>query len=409
MSSCLYLRFLDSDCQQLSWLPVDTTGPTRDPMQGTPEEAAPYAGSRRIILLAPAADILLTEASPPTQNRQRLLQAIPFALENQIADDIELQHFTIGRQHEDNSVPVAIVSKLKITNWLNKLEAAGIRPHAIYPETLCLPRDESGWTLLADEKTTLLRSGDFSGLTLDTGNAQQILELLLAQADESQPGRLQLIYTSDKAKDQFDETRIAYLIEDFTPDQCDENPLLMMAKNCHPKENLNLLHGPYLQDDHSRVILRSWYPAFAVGLLLVILGMISALHEQHTLSKQHQALSQQIEQLFKKSLPESKKMVNPRVQMSQKLKQLQSKGGDESGFLRLVNLSGKAIKNQQQTTLNGLSYRQGQLDIQLNIQDLQMLDQLKQQLEKSQLAVEIRSANAQKDRVKAHLQIKGAL
>ena len=92
--------------------------------------------------------------------------------------------------------------------------------------------------------------------------------------------------------------------------------------------------------------------------------------------------------------------------MSQKLKELQSKGGGENNFLALLNLSGKTINSQQGSTINGLSYRQGQLDIQLNISDLQNLDRLKQQLEKSELAVEIRSANAQKNNVKAHLQIK---
>ena len=409
MSNNLYLRFLDSDCQQLSWLAVDNTGPTQAPLQGGVEDAAEFAGGRHIILLAPASDILLTELSLPTQNRQRLLQAIPFALENQIADDIEAQHFTIGKQRKDDTIPVAIISKQKIESWLNKLEAAGIRPHAIYPETLCLPRNEGEWTALADEQLTLIRTGDFSGFALDTENTPQVMGLLLERADELQPNRLNIIYCSKQAERRFNDSRLANVAEDLSLTPCDDDPLLLMAKNCQPTQNLNLLHGPYLQTGSTQIIWRSWYPALIVGLILVALSIISGLFEQRTLSQQHQALSQQIEQLFKKSLPKSKKMVNPRVQMSQKLDELQSKGGSNSGFLKLVNLTGKVISSQPKSTISGLSYRQGQLDIQLDIPDLQMIDRLKQQLEQLQLVVEVRSANAQKDRVSARLQIREAL
>ncbi|MCF6281048.1 MAG: type II secretion system protein GspL [Candidatus Polarisedimenticolaceae bacterium] len=405
MSNCLYLRFTNSDSQQLSWLPTDSNGPTEEPTLGSPEEAAEIAGSRRIILLAPAADVLLIQPSLPTQNRQRLLQAIPFALENQIASDIDQQHFTVGPQNKDNSLPVAIISKLKIEHWLNTLEAAGIRPHAIYPETLCLPYSEGDWTLLADKNRTLLRCGKFSGLTLDFENSQQMIALLLERAEESPPNKINLITCGEESQAQFNDSRLAEFTKELVVSSCDEEPLLLMAKNCNPSENLNLLHGPYQQDNRGQLIWRSWYPALTIALILTTLSIASALHELSRLDQQHQALSQQIEQLFKKSLPESRKMVNPRAQMSQKLQALQGNGSGNSSFLTLVNLTGKAINNQPKSTIDGLSYRQGELSIQLTIKDLQLLELLKKELEKSQLSVNIRSANVQKDSVKAHLQI----
>lgn len=404
MSNRLYLRFIDSTYQLLSWITVDNNGLSDEPTQGTPEEIAKIAAGRQITLLAPAADILLIQPSLPTQNRQRLLQAAPFALENQIASDIDLQHFTIGRQNDDSSVPVAIVSKQKIESWLNQLEAAGIRPQAIYPETLCLPCKESEWTLLVDEERALLRNGQFSGLTLDFENVSQTLERLLVQSDEMQPKCLNLLCTSQQVEDQLKEP-LSKLVDELVTRLTDRDPLPLLAENCIPTANLNLLHGPYQQNSHSQIIWRSWYPTFAVALLLVILSFASGLHELNRLEKQHLALSLQIEQLFKKSLPESKKMVNPKAQMSQKLQALQSSAGSSSGFLKLVNLTGKATNAQSQSTIDGLNFRQGELNVQLTIKDLQMLELLKKRLEKSQLTVNIRSANAQKGSVKAHLQI----
>lgn len=405
MSSHVYMRFTDSDCQQLSWLTIDDDGLPKEPTQGSPEEMAEAAGSRQITLLAPAADVLLIQPLLPTQNRQRLLQAIPFALENQIASDIDQQHFTIGRQNEDSSVPVAIISKVRIKSWLNTLEAVGIQPHAIYPESLCLPYTEDEWTLLVDEKRALLRYGKYSALTLDFENIQSTLARLLAQADDSQPNRINLISSSKQIEDQLNQVPLTELTE--TPTRCsvEPDPLPLMANNCTPAENLNLLHGPYQQNKQGQIIWRSWYPTFAVALLLVMITLISGLHELNRLKKQHQALNQQIEQLFKKSLPKSKKMVNPKAQMSQKLQALQSDSGNNSSFLKLVSLTGRAVNNQASSRIEGLNFRQGELNVQLTIKDLQMLEQLKKALEKSQLTVNIRSANAQKGRVKAHFQI----
>ncbi len=406
MSSKLYLRFTDSNCQLLSWLTVDNNLAIGKPTQGTAEEAAEMAGNRQIILLAPAADILLIQPTLPTQNRQRLLQATPFALENQIAGDIDQQHFTIGQQNEDSSIPVAVISKQAIESWLNKLEAAGIRPHAIYPETLCLPYSEGEWTLLVDEKITLLRYGKFSGLTLDFENIQQTIERLLEQADEVQPSKINLFSCSQQVEKQLNHSPLTDLTKELTVSSFDLDPLPLMAKNCLSTKNLNLLHGPYQQNSQGQIIWRSWYPTITVALILITLSIISSLHELSRLDQQHQALTQQIEQLFKKSLPESKKMVNPRAQMSQKLKALQGDGnGDNGNFLKLVNLTGQTVNAQPQSTIDGLNFRQGELNLQLTIKDLQMLELLKRALEKSQLTVNIRSANAQKGSVKAHLQI----
>lgn len=405
MSNQLYLRFTDSSYQQLSWLAVDNNVAIDKPTQGTAEEAAEIAGNRHIILLAPAADILLIQPSLPTQNRQRLLQATPFALENQIAGDIDQQHFTIGRQNKDSSVPVAVVSKQIMESWLNKLEAAGIRPHAIYPETLCLPYSEGEWTLLANEKTALLRNGKFSGLTLDFENIQQTIEHLLEQADGAKPSKINLISSSHQVDEQLNSPPLTDLTEELVSSSFDLDPLPLMAENCLAAENLNLLHGPYQQNNPGQIIWRSWYPTLAVALILVTLSIISGLHELSRLNQQHQILTEEIKQLFKKSLPESRKMVNPRAQMSQKLKELQGGNTGSSNFLKLVHLTGKAVNTLSLGTIDDLNFRQDELNVQLTIKDLQMLEQLKRALEKSQLTVNIRSANAQKGNVKAHLQI----
>jgi len=53
-----------------------------------------------------------------------------------------------------------------------------------------------------------------------------------------------------------------------------------------------------------------------------------------------------------------------------------------------------------------VSYKEGQLNLDLSIKDLQALDQLKQRLTgQAALSVEIQSATSQEDKVQSRLQI----
>ena len=408
MAHTLYLRLHEDSNNPVSWQLIGgaTAEAAHTNGRGTLEEAAQAAEGKRAILLAPGVDTLLATPSLPTQNRQRLLQAIPFALENQLASDIESSHFTIGKRQENETTPVAVVSHLRMESWIDRLEAAGIRLSAIYPEILCLPWDNDEWSILADNEIVLVRTGDYSGFAIDPGNTQQILELLLERVDETQPGKLN-IFATKGAENLIDESRLSELNCEIALTPCDQ-PLQLLADNCHPQHCHNLLHSKYRQDTGQQLIWRSWYPAMAVGLVVLILTVTTSTLEYRTLSKQEAELKQQIEQLFKQTFPETKRIINPRVQMTQKLKELRASGSLSSSFLELLNLSGKAIKQQSTAGLEGISYREGQLDIRLTIRDLQLLDQLKQTLEQSQLSVEIRSANAQKNQVKAHLQVRRA-
>jgi len=54
-----------------------------------------HARGRRVLLIIPNEDVVLTSVKIPSKNKKQLLQAIPFALEENLAEDIEDLHFSI--------------------------------------------------------------------------------------------------------------------------------------------------------------------------------------------------------------------------------------------------------------------------------------------------------------------------
>ena len=127
------------------------------------------------------------------------------------------------------------------------------------------------------------------------------------------------------------------------------------------------------------------------------------------LSKESEQLRAQIEQTFKEALPETRRIVNPRIQMQQQLDKLQRQQGAGGGFLSLLGQSGSVLRGMEGVEVSAATFRAGRLDVELTVSNLQLLDQLKQTLmEAGRLSVEIQSATTGKDqRVQSRLRIEG--
>ena len=82
-------------------------------------QAVPLAVGRRVAVIVPASAVLVTESDAPARSAAKLLQVIPFALEERVADEVENLHFAIGERAPDTGrVPVAVVTRARIDAWL---------------------------------------------------------------------------------------------------------------------------------------------------------------------------------------------------------------------------------------------------------------------------------------------------
>ena len=125
---------------------------------------------------------MLAEALVPGGSQARALQAIPFALEEQLADDVEKLHFALGSKDRDDNYPVAIIDRSTMDTISEQCQEAGLRPTSIVPETLALPMleaidfDEVSWTALLDEDQAVIRLNGYKGFATDTSVASFMLE-----------------------------------------------------------------------------------------------------------------------------------------------------------------------------------------------------------------------------------------
>src|SRR3982750_1699390 len=92
---------------QASWIVLDPQGNIEHTAAHSHLDLLPpQAKKTHVTLIVPAQDIVLTAATLPKLNRQKLLQALPFALEDQLIDDIHELHFAAAEYQSDGTLPV---------------------------------------------------------------------------------------------------------------------------------------------------------------------------------------------------------------------------------------------------------------------------------------------------------------
>jgi len=168
MADWLLLRLPRIRDEPASWLVVDARGTPVGPLESGPLTAAvTRTAGRRVWVIVPGTDVLLAEPEVPVKAGLKLQQLVPYALEEQLADNIEDLHFAIGKRASDSiRAPVAVVARALLDEWLATLRSSGIEPEAIHAESDLLPGNPAHAVVLLEEDAVFVRAPGAAPVTL---------------------------------------------------------------------------------------------------------------------------------------------------------------------------------------------------------------------------------------------------
>ena len=408
MKHQLFIR-LENNSDQLSWVKSgELESAITDVTRGSLEEAAAEAVGANVVVIVPAEDVLLTRTVVPgKKSRNVMRQAVPYLLEEQLADDVEKLHFSLGLV-EGDEVAVAVVARELIDGWLTTLRSVGIDPHELIPETLLLPLERDAWTLLSClDGRLLLRSGPQSGMAMDVTNARAILQEALEETPEEDRPSTLAIYECGELRMTLPDLDI-----EMTRAPMREEILSLLVAGYQTTDTINLLQGHYSRRERIGQYWRPWRGALGLMTALIVLQIATSVFDYQRLSTEKSRLWNEIVATYKQAFPNENNVPYPQRQMEEHLKRLRG-GGSATGtsFSQLLAKSGQIFKTSPGLTIKRLNFKNGSLDVALTIGDLQKLDQLERQLTTStSLSVEIVSATSRDKFVEARLRIseKGA-
>ncbi|AMK78336.1 MULTISPECIES: type II secretion system protein GspL [Methylomonas] len=395
MAEKLLVRFTAGSVDNLEWLSL--AEPNSQPASGTMTELAAAAQGKSLLLLLPAASVLLLEIELAIKNTAQLKKALPFALEDLLAEDVENYHLVWLKQDRDK-LAVAAVAHETLTAWLAPFREAGLLLDGAYPETLCLPYRAGQGALLIEGNHAVLRSAAYLGGGLDAVFLPQLLEKARIEGADFETLRI--------CKDSED-TALPDGLANLDLDILIDKPLHFMASATEllPAE-LNLLSGAYAVSNRKLGSWQQWLPAAIIVCVALAAQSYALLHTYWQQQAELSALEAKTQELFKQTFPDVKRIVNVKAQADQQLAQLRKQHDFVgSGFMRLIYGSGLVLKDTPAVRLKKLNFLNGGLQLHLLAGDIGQLEQFKQQLQSS-MQVKIQSADSGANGVEAQLEIR---
>lgn len=317
--------------------------------------------NQELFVIVPGQDVLLTSAKLPKMSAQKLKQALPYALEDKLINDVNDLHFAIANQNTEGNISVAVVAKEKMQHWLTLLKNANVFPSAFIPTTLAIPKDQ----VLSDSVFSYIRHSDYLGFAVDHHNTE--------------------LYSKDPVTKLTNEV-IQHSIFQFP--------------------YINLLQGEFAVRRKKSSLKNVWKKASLLGLAWIGLYFFSHFISFLILEYQSHRINHQIETVYFKNFPNAKDLLAPRERMQQKLKETTALAQKNNFLSLLANVSGVFAKNRA-VHIENLTYENGIMTLQLSAATFEALDALTNDLTSKGVNSKQQNAAENGSQVKATLLIGG--
>lgn len=356
---------------------------------GSLSAAAEAAADRRVHLLVPGAEVLITRVAVPVTQYARARAAIPWALEDRLVDDVESLHFALGRHHDTGEWSVAVVARRTLDAWLERCAKAGIQPVSVRPAPLALPLPEAQeWVALEEAGSITVRTADDGGFTCEPG-----MLALVARAREK-PSRIRRLGAAT-----------AEWPAELAPVLGAPEPIDDPAAAFTGAGGIELLQGAYSRRERAGRQLRRWrLPALIGVALLMVVGIDFAL-EYAALGTRETQLRERMQATFQQTFPDVQQVQDPRAQMAARLRSLRGDGGSGSGFAELLARAGSVLAEGSGARLTGLTWRGDTLELEVAADDLQVLDRIQRGFTEVGLAAELRGADRGDDGIDGRISV----
>ncbi len=392
MAEWLVLRLPRGPEERVSWMPADSRGqPLAAPQGGRLSQAAGMVGSRRLAVIVPSSDVLMTEVELPLKSGGvRLQQVVPYALEEQLAADIETLHFALGARDEASGrTHVAVVTRALMQQWTGALAEVGLTPELLCTEASLLPDNPGHVVVMLEGDTLCVRRAGQSALALP---AIDIGAALQASLDVQMMSDHLIFYVSpeDWQRRSAEVEALRSRCASLKVQLLNFGPLPLLAPRLPLDSALNLLSAEYAP---KRALGGTWQrwrvAAMLAGALLVlhVAGLSLQLVQQH---RAERVLDDSIGRIARQALPGDPGTGDVRERIESRLAQA---AGTNSGLMPALVVLAQAMQGLDGATIESLSFENRSIDLRLRARDAEQLEHVDQSLRSSGWRAQIVSSN----------------
>ncbi len=334
------------------------------------------SGTERCVLILPGESVTAHDTQLAARSERQLLAAAPFAIEDQVACDLDEVHVAVSparRSEAGGGRTVYVVDAQLLEAWITALGDAGLRASAVFPDFLAIPCTPGRIALAEFPDRLLIRDGDW-GAGIDRVLGPQIIDALIEMR------------AADDARD--------LVSEELSPEEWRDR----MAANAVGLKG-GLLQGRLAprRETGSKGAGDRWQPAgllvAAAVLSIVALNLVEGIR----LRGATETIRAQTERVFQAAFPEIGRVVNPRAQLRAEMRET---GGGAPDFLVLSAYIAEAGEAVPSLEVSALRYdgQSGELNVSVLFRSYDDLSRFRGVIESAGGLVEEGGSRQQGDR-----------
>ena len=381
-----------------------------------------------IIGLFPGQAALCTQVSVPGNQTRYIQQALPFAVEDQIAQDIDEVHLVLGEKNKAGEFKVSCVSHLlfaELFDALNDDELVGVLK-AIHLDSQLMPVADNSIKIILSATEAVIMSGAGQAISLQVQNIIPYLDSLFLSTGK---GDAEGIKADDECQIEIIIDKTSHNDSQMLVAEIQQYPHVSVNVNsidttafeflCGEyfklkKPPVNLCQGPYQLSSRSKGAWYRWRAVAVIAGLGFLLQLGVFIGQGVYIEKQAEILANEALSQYRSAVPGVNNISVdklPRIIKGQ-LNQLKSKGVEQLGFLDLLGEAGYQFNvspHKPNLVFSSINYseQRGELLLEMHAKSFEQLESLKKAIVDAGLTAKISSAVQEKDYFKGRISVGG--
>ncbi|HTN33374.1 MAG TPA: type II secretion system protein GspL, partial [Marinobacter sp.] len=403
MSYRLYVRpvppFVDPDeapdVQLFNWVLHDAGGDAQargtDDTRDTIEQTLAQNALDNVLLigLIPGDEALFCLADIPAKQSRFINQALPFAVEEQIAQDIETVHLALGRRTDDG-YQVAAIDNERMAQWVSLFRGwEYVKLEGIFPDAALLPVTTGGWSVCLTGALALIVSDRGEWLSMQSANLGMFVQTLVAPSEHEVVADVPITLYATEEEFGIQQSAISELVSSsllsVRREVLELMPLELLAHAYHHQlcQPINLCQGNFSNRSNKASPLKPWKPLIAVAAVWFCVQV--ALELGMGFYHQHQAaeLKQQVMAIYRQAFPNDKRTSAGSVRrVIEGQLRVAGSGRQELDFITLMKYTGQQYSRLPEAgsvVFNSVNYSRarGELVVDIRANDYGRLSALR--------------------------------
>ena len=352
------------------------------------------------IVLIPSQMVLTVSCEVPGRSAGQIKRALPFAVEEFVATDIERMHIAPGPIKPGLPILCSIVERTSLASWLNCFSSLGIAPSYFVADAQLLAIESGTASVLFDGDGALVASSDQAAM-VDRGTLVFALNSVAPDKIVTVNGVL-----TDLEVDQLDSPA-----ELETVDLSEYGVLDYFADRFAPAACINILQGPFKPQQQTSARASKWMGVAslaagwgAIAFLGMVVEALWSSSEADRLEQDSLALYTQFSP--REAQPSGIDALRRSVASKLGKQAIPGQTNEAGGFVQLTSHFANVLDLQSQVTSLRYQARNDEITVEVMLKDYEELEVIRSKLADQGVSVEVANAEEEGGKVRSRLRVK---